>query len=205
MTKPKPDSIAERDMVYVPGGEFQFGPEREIMHVEAFWIDRFPITNSVFREHVAEHRYVEHRAMHPVVWVNWSDAEGYLAALTLRLPSQLQWEKAARGAHGALYPWGDTHDPRRFNVLESAIEQTTAVDAYRNKGTSPYGAEDMAGNVWEWTESIATLSDGVEGRIVCGGAFDQSWFEMQGGVGTFEVRDPSQGYSTVGFRGVYAP
>ncbi len=107
---------------------------------------------------------------HPVVCVSWQDTQAYLAWLReatgqpdWRLPSEAQWEKAARwdAARGVsrIYPWGDSFDKMRCNTRESGIGTTTAVGEYpasdaQRSGASPCGAEDMAGNVWEWTSSL---------------------------------------------------
>lgn len=109
-------------------------------------------------------------ADHPVVCISWQDAMDYLAWLREAtgqagwgLPSEAQWEKAARwdATRGVsrIYPWGDTFDQNRCNTSESGIKTTTPVGSYpasdaRRSGTSPCGAEDMAGNVWEWTSSV---------------------------------------------------
>ena len=96
---------------------------------------------------------------HLVVCVSWKDALVYtrwLAKLTgqpWRLPTEAEWEKAARGADGRIYPWGDTFDKARCNTSESGIGTTTAVGAYPND-ESPYHVQDMAGNVLEWTSSL---------------------------------------------------
>ncbi len=92
---------------------------------------------------------------YPVVGVNWFEAVDYCRWLSkqtgieFRLPSEAEWEKAARGTDGQIYPWGNTWDAKRANSLESGIGKTTPVGTYPN-GASPYGALDMAGNVWEW-------------------------------------------------------
>jgi len=194
--------IASRRMAHVPAGAFLFGPTNIEVILDEFWIDPTPVTNAELARVVPGHRFVPHRASHPATWVSWESARRYLNETGLELPTQEQWEKAARGTDGRLYPWGDDHDPRRFNVLESAIGQTTAVDRYANLGASPYGVMDMVGNVWEWTLGAAASEDGRTGRIVCGGAYDWSWFEMQSGIGSFAVLAPENGYPTVGFRGV---
>lgn len=100
------------------------------------------------------------RAAHPIVHVSWHDANAYcrwLAQLTgkpYRLPNEPEWEKAARGTDGRIYPWGDTWDPECCNTVEGrGREDTTPVQAYP-EGASPYGLLDMVGNVWEWTRSL---------------------------------------------------
>ncbi len=96
---------------------------------------------------------------HPVVCVSWNDAlayTGWLAKTTRqpwRLPSEAEWEKAARGTDGRIYPWGDEFDAERCNTYESGIMTTTSVGRYPT-GESPYHMQDMTGNVWEWASSL---------------------------------------------------
>ena len=154
------------------------------VNLAAYAIARFPVTVAEYACFVegANHRRPNNwqqqmqKLDHPVVYVSWDDAVAYaawLAKLTQqpwRLPTEAEWEKAARWDARAgvarLYPWGDTFDASRANTSEGGKGGTTAVGAYPN-GASPYGAEEMAGNVWEWTHSLYkpypyTASDGRE-------------------------------------------
>ena len=98
---------------------------------------------------------------HPVVGVSWYEAAAFCIWLTeaskdayeYRMPSEKQWERAARGTEGLEYPWGNEFDPERCNTRESRKEATTRVDIYED-GKSPEGCYDMAGNVWEWTSDF---------------------------------------------------
>ncbi len=97
---------------------------------------------------------------HPVVQMAWDDAAAYcrwLAEATgkpFRLPTEAEWEKAARGTDGRLWPWGDVYDPARLNNADLGPGDTTPVGAYSPAGDSPHGAADMCGNTWEWTSSL---------------------------------------------------
>ncbi|HEU5089228.1 MAG TPA: formylglycine-generating enzyme family protein [Roseiflexaceae bacterium] len=115
-------------------------------------------------------------AEHPVVDINWTDAVAYCAWLQARLeagsitaeglawqsgmrvtlPSEAQWERAARGVDGRVFPWGDTWDGSRANTRESGLGATQPVGSY-SSGASPAGCLDMAGTVWEWTSSLDRL------------------------------------------------
>lgn len=147
-----------RVMVLVPAGEFLFGPELEKETTEAFYIDRFPVTNAEYKvfveemdfEHPAHWRrgtWPEGKADHPVVQITWQSANAYAEWAGKRLPTEIEWEKAARGRDGRLWPWGNAFDPTRCNTGSGG---TTPVGTYSPRGDSPYGCADMAGNVWEW-------------------------------------------------------
>lgn len=113
------------------------------------------------------------RAQHPVVLVSRNDARAYaewlsrMTGVTWRLPTGLEWEKAARGTDGLRFPWGDEFDPARLNSADNGPFDTTPVAAYPS-GASPFGMMDAAGQVYEWTAS----NGNPRRAVVKGGSWD---------------------------------
>jgi len=170
--------VREKDgmeMVYVPAGVFIMGsddgdsdekPEHTV-YLDAFWIDKFQVTNSQYSHCVADDvcstpnriksisrdPYYGDSAYDefPVIWVSWYDAETYCRWAGGRLPTEAEWEKAARGTDARKYPWGDTAPTCSVVNFAGCVGDTSAVGSYP-AGASPYGAMDMAGNVWEWVK-----------------------------------------------------
>jgi len=146
-------------------GEEDERPVRRVF-VEAFEIDKYEVTNEDFARFVEATGYVTDaeragdpqtwrssgagKPRHPVVEVSWNDAVAFCQWAGKRLPTETEWEKAARGTEGYVYPWGNEWEPGRANTKESGHRGTIPVGSYPN-GASPYGLLDMAGNVWEWT------------------------------------------------------
>lgn len=163
-------SFAQSDspMIKIPGGEFKSGPDMKPVKVEAFEIDKYEVTNAQFKSFMKEHEIPDGRDNHPVVEISYFDAEAYCKSIGKRIPTMHEWEKAARGDDGRLYPWGPEFDSSKANTMESGIGKTTPVGKFE-AGASPYGAMDMTGNVWEWVDAWA--SDDMRYRYTMGGSF----------------------------------
>lgn len=209
------------EMVDIPGGEFKQGEQEEPTYVMAYRIGRYPVTNGQYARFLAENptypvpyldevwaepynwnpqrrTYPEGTANHPVVLVGWRDALAYCEWAGVRLPTEEEWEKAARGQDGRAYPWGDVFDPQRANVRESGIGSTTPVGVYPD-GASPYGLLDCAGNVWEWTTSrVGENQIVVRGGSWNFGAEDARCFAR-------ETSHPGNQSNRIGFRVVTGP
>lgn len=171
------------DWVEIPAGPFLMGSDKQkdpaarddelpqqTVLLPTYRIARTPVTNAQYQvfvqatgrrapQHWKEGRIPEGKEKHPVVYVSWQDAVAFCAwaseatGMTIRLPSEAEWEKAARGTDGRLYPWGNDKPTKEHCNLGMNVGDTTPVGSYP-KGASPYGVLDAAGNVWEWTNSL---------------------------------------------------
>jgi len=183
------------EMVVVLEGEFIMGSDAgdrdespvHMVYLDTYYIDKYEVTNASYSECVEASvcdlpftwpekpvtTYINdpQYAQHPVVYVNWNMAKAYCEWRGARLPSEAEWEKAARGTDGRIYPWGNEFDEKTYcdyanysaltfdehgNYSDQAVlcvGGTSPVGSYEN-GISPYGAYDMAGNAWEWVADI---------------------------------------------------
>ncbi len=200
--KVKKNYKVPKDMVLVPAGEFimgsndwwpKSGPEHK-RYLPDFFIDKYEVTNKDYMEFVKAtgHRMPDHwkynkgkipkgKENHPVTYVDWFDADAYCKWRGKRLPTEFEWEKAARGTDGRAFPWGDKFDKNKANTPQYGHGDTMPVGSFEN-GKSPYGVYDMAGNVFEWTASWYKAypnnkhpdpNEGERYRVVRGG----SWYD----------------------------
>jgi len=183
-------------LIRIPAGQFWMGSDdgaenerpRHRVVLDEFYIARHPVTNAQYAQFMKETGHKEpyywddkrfNQPNQPVVGVTWRDAMEYCQWAGLRLPTERQWEKAARGTDGRTWPWGnEPPDERRCN-FSGNVGATTEVGSYPD-GASPYGCQDMAGNVWEWCVSKWRDSykgepdDSIEGdalRVLRGGCW----------------------------------
>ncbi len=170
------------EMILIPAGEVIIGTDakndlntgNEVdprrVFVEAFYIDKYEVTNEQYAIFLTETGHREPKFWdnptlndpnQPVVGVNWEDAETYANWAGKRLPTDIEWEKAARSIDGRLCPWGNVYDPSLGNFddggsmdgkFDGFTMQPSPVGSFP-KGVSPYGLHDMSGNVWEWVKS----------------------------------------------------
>jgi iron(II)-dependent oxidoreductase len=212
-------------------------PAHEVT-LRAYSIDRFPVTNAEYAEflnaqlakagpvsrlydvddpdarvHRRGERWMADKGYenHPVVEVPWAGAVAFCESRGKRLPTEAEWEKAARGTDARRYPWGSELPDRRRGRFASGWNETAAVDAFPG-GASPYGVREMAGNVWQWVSSAYrpypySASDGREDpkpgpvRGTRGGGHDSPMHEITTTQrGRNLSRNPTSGHHNIGSR-----
>lgn len=192
-------------MVLVSAGAFPSGPENTSRETKAFWIDVDPVTNAQYEEFVLATRYrspkfwTEGRLNDPdapVVGISWFDAFKYAAFVGKSLPSKDQWEKAARGPEGHVYPWGSEFDAERANHGKPDGSDGVENVHQRPENVSPYGVRGMCGNVWEWTDSPDPNDS--EQKVICGGSWvdDAEFLRCDQHLAAY----PKDKYDNIGFR-----
>ncbi|MBI9043582.1 MAG: formylglycine-generating enzyme family protein [Anaerolineaceae bacterium] len=213
-------------LLAVPAGEFEMGSngggsdEKPIhtVYLDAYWMDQTEVTNAMYEKCVEAGKCEKPRGSdyenssysnHPVVYVDWQSAQDYCEWAGRRLPTEAEWERAARGTDGRTYPWGEGIDSSLANYGQN-VNDTTKVGSYP-QGASPYGALDMAGNVWEWvldwydsdyySNSPAENPQGPstgEYRVLRGGSW--GYYGMLPRSAHRLRHDPSNDVSGLGFR-----
>jgi len=158
------------EMVYVPAGEFlmgdgdfEFNPLRTVT-LDAFWIYKHDVTADQYRTFchatgrkmlTAQYRWSKRD--HPVVNVTWEDAKTYCDWAGVSLPTEAQWEKAARGTDGRKYPWLNEWDPGKLSCFAGSMRKDTSPVGSFPAGASPYGCLDVEGNVYQWCADYCDL------------------------------------------------
>ncbi len=191
---------------------------RHKVKVSAFYIDKYEVTNAQYKKFVdatgrtppedwKNGTYPGGKANHPVVFVTWHDAEAYAKWAGKRLPTEEEWEKAARGPRSSLYPWGDAFRRNKVNTETGGPGRTTPVGTYE-KGKTHYGAYDMSGNVKEWTADFYKDYPGnpfkdeffglTEPKVARGGSFLEANYDCMGST-RFKIT-PTVGDEDLGFR-----
>ena len=218
-------------MVLIPAGEFTMGSEQgdddeQPVHrvfLDSFYMDTFEVTNGRFAKFVAaiqseppwgfadQETPLVH-AEQPVRWVNWLEATGYCLWAGKRLPTEAEWEKAARGTDSRVYPWGN-EPPTAAQAVFGLKEGTETVSPIgnRDQGRSPYGVHDLAGNLYEWVadwydEALYTPNPTVDPRgpaegtakVQRGGSYLNNPYRLRA---TFRTKsEPTEHAPNVGFR-----
>ena len=230
------------DWVTIPAGEFLMGSDKakdsdayddelpqHRVYLPEYRISRTPVTNSQYLrfveatgqptpKHWNDGKIPNSKEDHPVVNVSWHDAQAFCKWVGARLPTEAEWEKAARGVDGRIWPWGNGSPTVSHGNFDGNIGDTTPVQRYP-AGASPYGVLDMAGNVWEWTQSLwgkdgskpeygypYRSGDGRENlqaaddvrRVLRGGSFDLNRFFARCAYRYWFVPDLRDGFG--GFR-----
>jgi iron(II)-dependent oxidoreductase len=167
------------------------------MHVKSFWIDKYPVTNAQFKKFLDATHYHPQDDLNflrewsngtypagsdnkPVTWVSLEDARAYAGWAGKRLPHEWEWQYAAQGTDGRIYPWGNTWDATAVPAPDKGrtMRGPDAVDAHP-RGASPFGVMDLVGNVWQWTEEFQ--DEHTRGGILRGG----SYYQPQGSIWYF--------------------
>ncbi len=206
-------------VVDIPAGEFPYGEERLPYYLLAYRIRRYLVTNAEYAQFLQAHpeipvpqtqdawgraynwdaerrTYPHGKGNYPVVLVTWDEAAAYCAWVGGRLPTQEEWERAARGRDGRIYPWGNAFTTECANTRESGLGSSTPVGVFTD-GASAEGLLDMAGNVWEWTASDYNLQT----KVIRGGAWNFPAETAK--VYTVERSRPDNRSPTIGFRVVF--
>jgi len=192
------------------------------VYLDAFWIDQTEVTNKMYAKCVdagqcnspnsstPDNFNNPSYANHPVVNVDWKMANAYCSWVVRRLPTEAEWEKAARGTDARTYPWGEIIDCDKANYQSSCVGKTSPIGSYE-KGKSPYGAYDLAGNALEWVNDwysetyyqSSPLSnplgpDSGKYRVTRGGSWN--YFDFSACTSCRSWGNPSYSDSSHGFR-----
>lgn len=186
------NGVDGKEMLLIPAGSYKrrrgISPDYSLGHgshqtesyTNALYMDKYPVSRLEYRAFLDQTGYPpsapwqkDHTFQgldnHSAVGITWQDVIAYAGWTGKRFPTPNEWEKAAFGVNGLLFPWGDEYNPKMCNILESNIGATTPQGAHSPQGDSPYGICDPFGNVWEWVYDWTASSDT---RMLMGGAWD---------------------------------
>ncbi|MFN0101269.1 MAG: bifunctional serine/threonine-protein kinase/formylglycine-generating enzyme family protein [Bryobacteraceae bacterium] len=195
------DTLGE--MVFVAEGPFLYGPEKRSVDVRGFYIDITEVTNEDYEEfsratgHALPSGYERGKPGYPVVNVTVADAQAYAKWAGKRLPTEKEWQKAARGVDGRIYPWGDEATPVRANVADNpddSWQHVVSADAFRH-GRSPFLVLQMIGNVreltGEQTAPTVTAMREYEAKVDPPARGDEEWYLVKGGSYRYKLAETS--------------
>jgi formylglycine-generating enzyme required for sulfatase activity len=233
---PAGEFIMGSDKIDTEGLSAEFGMRRPLfvdehprhkVNLPLYFIDQIEVTNAQYKLFIDATQslppriwqnsiFPARRASYPVTTVSWFDADRYCKWQKKRLPSEAEWEKAARGTDGRDFPWGNDYHKEFANMGDSGIGDLAPVGSFEN-GKSPYGAYEMTGNAWEWTADWYKPYPGAEyksedfgekNKVLRGGSY--------GGVGHYTLKyfyrvsyrffsEPESSFQDVGFRCARSP
>jgi formylglycine-generating enzyme required for sulfatase activity len=199
----------EASMMLVPAGNFLYGDNKEQMSLPAFYIDKHEVSTRLYSaflqatgrtqpEDWSQQVALVRKGDRPVVQVSWHDADAYCPHYEKRLPTEQEWDKAARGTDGYAYPWGNGKLAKQhalFGTRWGGYETLAVVGSYP-AGTSPYGIHDLVGNVREWTNSDYDCCN----KVVRGGAWDDMIYSFGSNGPPRGSGAPGDQYTSLGFR-----
>ncbi|MCH7501135.1 MAG: SUMF1/EgtB/PvdO family nonheme iron enzyme [Nitrospinae bacterium] len=165
-----PSGAVVSSSVMIPEGPFTLGhgiqppdgPEQRVF-LGPYLIDQSEVTHEEFKAQFPGHRFRPGAAHHPVTKVTWYRAKEYCEKVGARLPTEAEWEKAARGERGSIYPWGNHKPRKRPHPFYSGVVKKNA--GSNKQDVSFYGVHDMAGSVWEWTADSQGPSKIIRGGL----------------------------------------
>jgi formylglycine-generating enzyme required for sulfatase activity len=194
------DHAYSSEMVEIPAGEFimeesgdHYALSQKIVQLETYHMDRFEVTQQDFALQFPEYKYWKTAGAHPATRITWQEAQAYCLSVGKRLPSEEEWEKAARGTDARLYPWGKKPLRKKPHPFYSGIVKRRV--GLNKKDVSPYGVRDMASSVWEW------IDNSENGKKVTRGGLWNHHLDYEYGK-TFDrnLIAPSEKFIFLGFR-----